>query len=142
MVSASDRPSQSTQRVLVVDDDHDVREVISDVLKDVGFSVLQASNGQLALEVMRAFPEPALVVLDLDMPVMSGAELLAHMKTDGRLSLVPVLILSGTNKSKAPQDESVVGFVSKPCDLNGFVRTVTAHLRRRGDVLASGPPRP
>ena len=131
--------SESARRILVVDDDDDAREVIKEVLEDVGFSVSEANDGKQALDFLCACPEPALVVLDLDMPVMSGTELLARMKADERLSSVPVLILSGTERSKAPQGQPVVAFISKPCDMNGLIQAVTAHVNRRDGVLAAAP---
>lgn len=138
-MSASQASSESARRILVVDDDDDGREVIKAVLEDAGFSVSEARDGKHALDFLCACPEPALVVLDLDMPVMSGTELLARMKTDERLSTVPVLILSGTERSKAPRGRSVVGFISKPCDMRGLVQAVTAHANRRDGVLAATP---
>lgn len=126
-------------RILIVDDDDDARETLREVLEDAGFSVFEASNGKLALDLLDARPETALVVLDLDMPVMSGTEMLARMKGDDRLSLVPVLILSGMQVSTAPQGQPVVGFLSKPCNMNGLVRAVSAHVKRRDGVLAAAP---
>jgi CheY-like chemotaxis protein len=138
-MSSSDTSSDSERRILVVDDDDDARAVVKDLLESEGFSVSQARNGQEALDTLSGYPEPALVLLDLNMPVMSGTELLARMKADDRLASVPVLILSGTAPSKAPQGESVVGFLSKPCDMNALVRTVAAHVHRRDGVVAAVP---
>jgi CheY-like chemotaxis protein len=110
--------------VLVVDDDADCRQVIDEILSGAGVSVTQACDGKQALVCMRCSNEPALVVLDLEMPVMSGVELLARMKADERLSSVPVLILSGTRESNAPLGHPVIGFLAKPCSMQGLVATV------------------
>lgn len=138
-MSVSDTFSESARRILVVDDDADAREVVKDLLENEKFSVFEASNGQEALDALSAHPETALVVLDLNMPVMSGTELLARMKADERLASIPVLILSGTTPSTAPRAESVVGFLSKPCDIKSLVRAVAAHANRRDGVLAAVP---
>jgi Amt family ammonium transporter len=138
-MSESDTSPESARRILVVDDDDDAREVVRELLEDAGFRVFEANNGKVALDALRLHPETALVVLDLNMPVMSGTELLAHMKGDDRLAKVPVLILSGTAQSKAPQGASVVGFLSKPCDMKALVRAVTAHAKRRDGALAAVP---
>ncbi|HEX6277247.1 MAG TPA: response regulator [Polyangiaceae bacterium] len=138
-MSASDTFSESVRRILVVDDDEDAREVVKELLENEKFAVFEASNGQEALDALGAHPETALVVLDLNMPVMSGTELLARMKADERLASIPVLILSGTTPSNAPQAQSVVGFLSKPCDMKSLVRAVAAHASRRDGVLAAVP---
>jgi CheY-like chemotaxis protein len=139
VMSASQASAGSAPRILVVDDDDDAREVIRDVLESAGFAVSEARNGKHALDSLLGHPETALVLLDLDMPVMSGTELLAHMKSDERLSSVPVLILSGVVSSKAPEGQPVVGFMSKPCDMKGLIQAVTAHVNRRDGVLAAAP---
>ena len=55
-----------SRRILIVDDDDDARETLKEVLEGAGFSVFEASNGKLALDLLDARPETALVVLDLD----------------------------------------------------------------------------
>jgi len=132
-------PHVRSKQILVVDDDDDEREVIEEVLEGAGFSVSKACNGKLALDLMRASSDIGLVVLDLEMPVMSGIELLACMKADERLRSVPVLILSGTDKSKAPTGRPVIEFISKPCDMARFVRSVSACIERDDGVVAATP---
>jgi CheY-like chemotaxis protein len=88
-------------QVLVVDDDESIRETLSDVLRDEGFLVEQAENGAEALTYLRAQgPErlPAVIVLDLMMPVMSGAEFRERQLDDPRLSKIPVVIMSAADR--------------------------------------------
>jgi CheY-like chemotaxis protein len=81
--------------VLVVDDDDETRGAVRDLLTENGLCVTEASNGRAALDILTSAEKPTLVVLDLDMPVMSGLELLDIMRRYERLSRVPVLVLSG-----------------------------------------------
>ncbi len=83
-------------RVLVVDDDQDIRESVSEVLADEGYIVEQAANGEEALTKLadRDRP-PCLVFLDMMMPVMTGGEVLAALADDGdRLKNLPVVVVS------------------------------------------------
>jgi CheY-like chemotaxis protein len=122
-------------RILVVEDDDECRSALRELLETHGFEVTEARNGQAALEQMLLTEEPCLVVLDLEMPVMSGAELLNVMDNYYRLARVPVLILTGRNStgrisSPAPRHRAVVGVVSKPFDASTFIETVKAHARK------------
>src|SRR5687767_8971092 len=81
------------RRLLLVEDDEDVRASIADVLELAGYVVVEASNGRHALRAMRADP-PRMVILDLMMPVMSGWEVLEQMRADPALAGIPVCLLS------------------------------------------------
>jgi CheY-like chemotaxis protein len=87
MVRAQDRT------VLVVDDEPDVREYLSEILRDAGFNVCTACDGAEALAMIRADP-PDFVSLDLVMPRKSGHKLLYELRKDRELSRIPVLIVT------------------------------------------------
>jgi CheY-like chemotaxis protein len=81
--------------VLVVDDDADVRETVVDMLTFGGFRVEAVADGRVALERLgRAEPLPALLVLDLEMPIMNGWELIAELRKNARLAGIPYVIFS------------------------------------------------
>ncbi len=81
------------QYILVVDDDDDFREALSEVLAEAGYPVQQAENGEVALS--RAEDEqPGIVLLDLKMPVLDGWGVMERMRGDPRSAAVPILILS------------------------------------------------
>lgn len=100
--------------VLVVDDDRDVRDIVTAVLESEGYSVRCAENGAQALAIMHG-PKPGAIVLDLMMPVMSGWELLDAVQSDADLSRIPVLVLSAV---RAPAG---VAHLSKPVSLDELV---------------------
>jgi CheY-like chemotaxis protein len=119
------------KRILVVEDDAEGRAALKELLEEFGFAVTEAKNGQVALDYMTCGLEPALVVLDLVMPVMSGHELLQIMDGYERLSRLPVLVVSGTPKSQFACGGTVVGFVSKPLDRNEILKAVSACISAR-----------
>jgi CheY-like chemotaxis protein len=96
---------------MVVEDDVDIRQLFADVLEAKGYRVLQAGNGSEALDLLRAGVAPALILLDLMMPVMSGAELLQILQQDPELARVPVVVVSAFAEGTV---EGVKRFVKKP----------------------------
>jgi len=113
-------------RVLVVEDDAECRSAVKEALEDRSFVVTEARDGKVALDQMTRGLHPALVILDLEMPVMSGHELLQIMDGYQRLSRLPVLVISGTPRSEFACGGAVVGFMAKPLDLNELLDTVNA----------------
>jgi CheY-like chemotaxis protein len=105
--------------ILVVDDDPDIRDVLrmtlDMALEERAHHVATAADGKEALEILQTCT-PCLVLLDLMMPVMSGAELLAVMRSDNRLRRVPVIIVSAWRKEAAAV-EGAQGLLGKPLDL-------------------------
>jgi CheY-like chemotaxis protein len=120
--------------ILVVEDDDECRSAVSELLMTHGFDVHEARDGRAALDHMLSREEPALVVLDLDMPVLSGTELLKLMDSYYRLSRIPVLVVSGRVREATPRHAGVVAVISKPFDASSFVETVKAHV---GNVSGS-----
>jgi two-component system, OmpR family, response regulator CpxR len=104
--------------VLVVDDDDSIREVLAEVLRDEGYEVACAANGEQALREMRHHGRPDLMLLDLMMPVMSGWELLEVLQASSELSRIPVVIVSAMS---AP---GVCEHLAKPIDLDRLLATV------------------
>src|ERR1041385_478149 len=96
---------QRTSVVLVVEDDADCREMICGTLKEAGYAVFEAEDGAQALRLLLAedTPQPAVIVLDLRLPVMSGPELLKVLKSYYRLAQIPVILTSaGPRHPAAP----------------------------------------
>jgi len=91
------------EAVLLVDDDRDIRETLSELLDASGYAVLQAENGQIALDVLKTTPRfPCVVVLDLSMPVLDGREFLRLRASDPILRDIPVVVGSGSNQPAEP----------------------------------------
>lgn len=89
-------------RAVVVEDDHDIQYLYKLKLEREGFEVAVASNGHEGLDTVKNF-RPDIVLLDLMMPVMSGSEMLAVMRSEPWGSDARVIILTNISKDEAPQ---------------------------------------
>ncbi len=104
--------------VLVVDDDEAIREAVADVLRDEGYRVTSARNGEQALSELRGAEPPDLMLLDLMMPVLSGWEVLEEMAGDERLARIPVVVVSAMAGPHSHEH------LLKPIDLDRLLATV------------------
>jgi CheY-like chemotaxis protein len=117
------------KRVLLVDDDDDLREALCDVLAFGGYDVTGAANGPAAITWIAAHGAPDLILVDLMMPGMGGAELKARLDRDPALKAVPVLVISGdTRLAEQAAAMGAVGWISKPTPMDSLLRTVARHV--------------
>ncbi len=95
-VEASDHAATQLGKptVLVVDDAEELQAALCDTLRAAGYLVHCARNGAEALDYLLTSPAPGVIVLDLQMPVMSGWDLMAILRRYTRLARIPVLIIS------------------------------------------------
>jgi two-component system response regulator MprA len=119
------------QRILVADDDAVVRTILISFFGRKGYRVLEASNGQEAMDLIKR-EKPALVILDIEMPEIGGLTVLKRLRESGNTT--PVLIAS----SRGGVDDRIEGLTSgaddylpKPFDLEELLARVQALLRRR-----------
>jgi CheY-like chemotaxis protein len=105
--------------ILLVEDDFDVREALVETLRDRGYLVESASDGEQALQLLRAGTRPGVILLDLMMPRMSGSEFRMAQLVDPALADLPVVLLSadGRMEEKAVALK-VQGAIRKPIDLD------------------------
>jgi signal transduction histidine kinase/CheY-like chemotaxis protein len=86
--------SESQARVLIVDDDPEVREIVCTTLESAGLKTFQAVNGRAAIAWLESHPPPSLILLDLMMPEMDGLEFLNHIQNQGKIVEVPIVVLT------------------------------------------------
>jgi signal transduction histidine kinase len=117
------------RRVLVADDDRDIRESLEDLLEDEGYEVLSAENGKQALNSLQAGGADA-ILLDLRMPEMDGWEFRALQKNDERLKGIPVVALSG-DRSPQALAISADAYLRKPVGTAELLSTLDRVIRER-----------
>ncbi len=112
--------------VVIIEDDLSIREGIRVFLESEGFNVAVAENGKQGLELIYSYGGDCVVLLDLQMSVMNGEELLAALSKDEnpKIRTVPVLVL--TAKGKGFEHPGVVGTIRKPFDLDELLEKVKA----------------
>lgn len=112
--------------ILIVEDDFYIREDLADILRNEGYEILTASNGQEAcdrLRSQRALPD--VILLDLMMPIMDGWQFRAEQLKDASLAEIPVIVLSGAaDIRKEAAALGAAGYASKPFKLDALVGTI------------------
>ena len=103
--------------VLIVDDDFDLRETLTDVLEDAGYGVATAADGVEALAYLRSHPPPTVILLDWMMPNCNGAQFRAEQLADPALAAIPVVLLTADTRLRDKLAElRVTTYLAKPCD--------------------------
>jgi CheY-like chemotaxis protein len=126
-------PERRPSRILVVDDDANIRRMIVASLRRDGYAFLEAPNGREALDLMRS-ERPDVVVLDLMMPVLSGWDVLRERLGDSDLMRIPVIIVSANRDPEVATavDKGICAFLPKPFDigaLSALVRSCIAPIK-------------
>jgi CheY-like chemotaxis protein len=111
------------QYILVVDDDDDFREALSEVLVDAGYPVQQAENGEVALARI-AVEAPGIVLLDLKMPVLDGWGVMERMRNDPKSAAIPILILSAYGFEWEAELLGAQGYVPKSVGMDEILERV------------------
>src|SRR5690348_2459839 len=111
-----------SDQILVVDDDPGIRELVSEVLQDAGFSVLTASDGEEALEKVRKL-QPELVLLDLQMPRMNGLQVQSQLR-EWDVDTPIVFMTAGSRARAEAEEHHAAGYLVKPFDLDNLLQTV------------------
>jgi DNA-binding response OmpR family regulator len=119
-------------RILIVEDDPDIAELVGRYLDKAGFTAERAASGRDALAMIAAKP-PDLVVLDLMLPQVDGLEVCRVLRSDAKTAAIPIIMLT----ARAEESERIVGlelgaddYLTKPFSPNELVARVRALLRR------------
>jgi len=112
------------KRVLLVEDDLDLRDVLQDILEEEGYDVIPATDGRQALEYLRLSSSddeaPALLILDLMMPLVNGWEVLRTIEAEPSLHL-PIIVVSASGSSRP---KGVTAYLRKPFNLTELLDEV------------------
>ncbi len=128
--------TKAPTQVLIVEDDPSSREMLRRLLEKEGIPVLEAENGQVALEVVGR-QTPGLILLDLMMPVMDGFDFLVHLRANPATSAVPVVVITAKDLTAADQQRlngSVEQIIQKGAlDRESLLREVCAMVARSAE---------
>ena len=134
---------ESQKRILIVDDETNVRLMLRTALESVGYEVVEAAEGHAALERLRSASSGCdLILLDLKMPKMDGMELLSQLRTDG--NVIPVVMLTAHGSipdAVAAMKLGAIDFLTKPVTPDVLRRVVADVIDRHvsAPVLVSPP---
>ena len=121
-----------TGRVLLVEDDKFLRRACEASLRQRGFEVITAMDGEEGLRLARQAPQPGVILLDLLMPKMSGIEVLRALRADEATSKIPVLILSNSSRDEDKAEAMTLGafgyYVKANLSLKDLAAQVSALL--------------
>lgn len=123
------------KRLLIIDDDKDLREIVKLLLEAEGISTFVAGNGQEAIKLLKntdIAKEIDLILLDLIMPMMDGFNFLSWLRQEKK-STIPVLVLSGRKTSKTLEEVLALGgtgLIYKPLEAKDFLDRVKKELSK------------
>jgi two-component system cell cycle response regulator DivK len=120
--------SRMAKRILVVEDNDLNRRLFCDVLKSQGFVVEPCADGESALDRAREFV-PNLIIMDIQLPNVSGLDLIEAAKKDPTLRLIPVLAVTayaGKGDEERIRDAGAEGYLAKPVSIGPFMQAVRA----------------
>jgi CheY-like chemotaxis protein len=121
------------KRILIVDDEQDIRTYLSTLLGDQGYETSEARDGGEALQMVQE-GAPDLITLDISMPGKSGIRFFREIKTDDRWRHIPVVVVTGVSEdmktfiSSRHQVSAPEGFVAKPIDRDEILALVRSLL--------------
>jgi two-component system chemotaxis response regulator CheY len=123
-------------RILLVDDDVDIRRSVGALLEDEGYEVASVGDGRLAWDRLRAEPAPDLLILDLMLPGMDGWQLRSRQQADPRIRDIPVLAISADGSPRAAAIDAAA-FLAKPFTAEDLLREVKRILATRSPAMAA-----
>lgn len=120
-----------SEKILVADDEQEIRNLLDHFLKGQGYEVVLASDGNQALK-LAAEENPQVIILDIKMPGLDGLEVCKRLKEKEQTKLIPVIVITGFEDNKmAALNIGADDFVNKPFDMAEISSRVKSALRIR-----------
>jgi len=111
--------------VLIVEDDFDVRDALSQLLEFEGYLVAGAANGQEAIDHLRSTPPPTAILLDLMMPIMDGYQFRSELMRDPSLASIPVIVISADSSvAEKAARMGAAAYLRKPIEVDALLHTL------------------
>ncbi|HPN72995.1 MAG TPA: response regulator [Candidatus Omnitrophota bacterium] len=121
-------------KVLLSEDNDDIRKILSMRLEVAGYSVMQARDGEETMDIVKKSP-PDVIILDLMMPKISGFEVCRMLKFDERYKDIPIIVLSALDRQKDREKAFETGadaYFIKPFDLGLLINKIETVTQKRG----------
>jgi two-component system sensor histidine kinase/response regulator len=120
-------------RVLIVEDEAAIREVLANIVEELGHTVILAANGRQAWSLLSNGMQhiPALVITDNMMPLMNGTELIQKIRVTPHLRHIPIILMSAGTYN--PATEAGICFFSKPFDLDNLMDVIVQSIGANHD---------
>jgi CheY-like chemotaxis protein len=119
------------KRILVVDDEKDIREIIKIALSDAGFEVVEAGDGKTAIEMAKS-QKPDLITMDIIMPNLDGFEAAKIIKENPETKNIPIIILSVMAQDKDKYIQGITDYISKPFRTDELVIKIRQTIEKMG----------
>ena len=127
-----------TPAILIVEDEYGLAELLRDVLTELGYQVTLATNGRLALDVLRE-RQIHLVLTDAMMPVMDGPELARAMRTDERYRGIPIVMMTSLRTAVPSTPGLYEAVLPKPFTPEALLKVLDRFVNRAGGDGADNP---
>ena len=120
-----DNSPPMTKRILVVEDDTSIRELLVELLESEGYAVSSAINGLEGLKFLQTQGNPDLILIDLMMPVMDGYSFRTEQLKNSNWASIPTVVMSAeANAKEKMKNFNITAFLSKPVELDTILKTV------------------
>ena len=116
-------------KILVIEDNDDLREDILETLELIGYEVLGAENGRVGIELVLA-EMPDLIVCDIMMPVMNGFEVLESLRNNSKIAMIPFIFLTAKGDTTADIGLVPDAYLVKPFEVDDLLNTIAIHLQK------------
>jgi two-component system cell cycle response regulator DivK len=128
------------KKILIVDDNEDSRDLVAKVLRQFGYGIIEAVDGEEALE--KAFSEkPDLILMDRSLPKIDGLEVTRRLKREEEFRTIPIVALTAHamrgDREKA-LEAGCVGYISKPINVRSLPALIKSYLEGQGGSIPSG----
>lgn len=114
-----------SKKILIVEDDNSIRELLVELLESEGYEVASAVNGLEGLKYLQNHKNPNLILVDLMMPVMDGYTFRTEQLKNPKWAKIPVVVMSAeANAKEKMKSYNITAFLSKPVELDTILKTV------------------
>jgi len=118
-----------TFTILLIEDDPDVSDALSEVLRDERYGVVVVKNGFEGLEYLRSHEPPSIILLDLMMPVMDGYQFRAQQRREPAMADIPIIVISAGTMGQQVEGMAATAVLKKPLNLDVLLTAIQQHCQ-------------